>query len=470
MAKKQLDEKSKKMLLMLKANYEMQMDEREQCLLRGKKDSEERMNVIIKDTLAQISKIDPAFANKCIREYSKDAKNKSLLDAINESDDSGTVFDALELMDVKEEKFEKINEPTKKEDIFGDVEYDNERPSIFDEIEDTDDENIYEIADKVDNSFKEELETANEQLALDDSALNNVDPNAQYDVIPLPSRGECYSVKIEKLPVGYLTAADENLITSPNLYESGSMTNILLKRKILNKDVDVDNLVAGDVDAIMLFLRGTSYGNEFPITATDPKTGRKIEQTIDLASLKYKKFTLKGDENGHFEFTLPRTKAKIKFKFLTKKEERLLQKLNKNENNGIAAAELSEGIEKIKNALKADNGLNDKERNIIIDAEKKLEKWATAFKKNNVAAPYSKTITNMMEMQIVSINGLTDNKKKHDFIMSMPASDSLAFRRYIFDNQPGVDFEVDVQRPESLGGGSFKCFLEWDDSIFWNIS
>ena len=52
----------------------------------------------------------------------------------------------------------------------------------------------------------------------------------------------------------------------------------------------------------------------------------------------------------------------------------------------------------------------------------------------------------------------------------MSARDSLAFRRYIYDNKPGMDFEIEVNRPESLGGGSFKTFLEWDDYVFWHIA
>lgn len=74
-----------------------------------------------------------------------------------------------------------------------------------------------------------------------------------------------------------------------------------------------------------------------------------------------------------------------------------------------------------------------------------------------------------MEMEIVAINGNTDKQYIHKFVCNMPASDSLAFRRYIYDNQPGVDFEVKVEIPESEGGGSFSCFLEWDDYVFWSI-
>jgi hypothetical protein len=52
----------------------------------------------------------------------------------------------------------------------------------------------------------------------------------------------------------------------------------------------------------------------------------------------------------------------------------------------------------------------------------------------------------------------------------MPARDSLMLRKYINDNRPGINFDIEVERPESLGGGSFKTFLNWDDSVFLNIS
>ena len=197
---------------------------------------------------------------------------------------------------------------------------------------------------------------------------------------------------------------------------------------------------------------------------------KKIETTVDLSKLHYKPFTLKGDENGYFEYVLPRTKQVVKFKFLTKKEEKLLQKLNKKENEGIASFELNEAIEKIKNALQADKTLSDANRSVIIDANTKLQKWAENLNSNTNKSPYTKTITNTMEMQIVSINGNSDKNFIHQAVMNMPASDSLAFRRYIYDNQPGVDFEIEVKRPESMGGGSFTCFLEWDDYVFWHIA
>ena len=75
-----------------------------------------------------------------------------------------------------------------------------------------------------------------------------------------------------------------------------------------------------------------------------------------------------------------------------------------------------------------------------------------------------------MLLQIMSVNGNTDKEYIAKFIKMMPARDSLMLRRYINENKPGIDFTFKVDRPESLGGGSFETFLNWDDSVFLNIS
>lgn len=164
--------------------------------------------------------------------------------------------------------------------------------------------------------------------------FNDVDPSLQYDVIQLPSNGQCYKSKIDRVPVAYLTAYDENIITSPNLYKDGLVIDFLLKNKIVNKDINVDDLVSGDADAIILFLRATSYGPDFPIVVQDPETGEQIETSVDLTTLKPKEFKLKGDENGHFEFVTPLRKDTIKFRYLTRGQERKLKQVTELEGYG----------------------------------------------------------------------------------------------------------------------------------------
>ena len=75
-----------------------------------------------------------------------------------------------------------------------------------------------------------------------------------------------------------------------------------------------------------------------------------------------------------------------------------------------------------------------------------------------------------LEMQIMEYDGNADRKFIHEAVKRKPSMDALKLRRYILDNEPGMDFNVEIKRPESLGGGSFTTFLEWDDTIFFNIA
>ena len=66
-------------------------------------------------------------------------------------------------------------------------------------------------------------------------------------------------------------------------------------------------MVQGDRDAIIIWLRAGGYGPMYPIRMTDEATGTEYETEVDLSALKFKKFTLKGDENGFFDFITPTT-------------------------------------------------------------------------------------------------------------------------------------------------------------------
>jgi hypothetical protein len=69
----------------------------------------------------------------------------------------------------------------------------------------------------------------------------------------------------------------------------------------------------------------------------------------------------------------------------------------------------------------------------------------------------------------MSVNGNTDREFITKYVRNMVAFDAMKLRNYIGKNSPGINFDIEVQRPESLGGGSFKTFLNWDDSVFLNL-
>lgn len=480
--KKQLTAEQIKNLKILQATNEMHEKTKEDTILMGNPESVERIELSQKDVIAAIANIDPEAAMEEERKikYNKEKKKREDVDILMEDKkDENSIFDILSSMQEKDDSVHDTivelpqNTNVQDTEIYDRVSETNSVSDVENEVTETNpifnSEN--EVTEGKDSEEKESIninaEGADEN---NEGVFNDIDPTAQFDMIPLPSKGEAYREKIERIPVAYLTAYDENFITSPNLYESGLITDILMKNKILNKKINTEELISGDVDAIMLFLRATSYGSDFPITAFDPVSGKKFESVVDLSKIKMKEFNLKGDENGHFDFTLPLCKSAIKFRFLTKKDEKLLKKLTDRENEGIAAFDLAIAEKNITKALEDDKILSIKERHVIMENNKNIEEWRKKIVSSKGATPYAKTVTNTMEMQIVSVDGNTDKSFIHNFVMNMSARDSLAFRRYIYDNKPGMDFEIEVNRPESLGGGSFKTFLEWDDYVFWHIA
>ena len=289
-------------------------------------------------------------------------------------------------------------------------------------------------------------------------------PMASYDIIPLPSNGECYPNKQGRIAVSYLTAMDENIIVSPNLYRDNMVLDIILKEKVRDPEIDPDDLLDGDRDAIILFLRSAAYGNMYSVSTTDPETKQTFDTQIDLSKIKYKDFTLVGDENGYFDYETPLSKDKIKFKFLTHRDYINLTKLDEIEIGSLRKAEIEKYNAKLLYYLDEDETMTVSERKEITNAVNKLREWSQKFKDDG--AQFSHRTTNELEMQIVSVNGNTDRKYIHNYVNTMPIRDASSLRKYIAKNTPGVDYNFEIQKPESLGGGSMSVFLQFDQFIF----
>ena len=134
-----------------------------------------------------------------------------------------------------------------------------------------------------------------------------IDPTIAYDVVELPSRGIHYTNKRKTVRVAYLTASDENILSSPSFINTNTVIPELLKRKILDKDFNIDELVEEDRQAILIFLRNTSFGSEYSVQLLDPSTNKYFPHTEYLESLNIKQTEHKPDENGLYTTTLPKT-------------------------------------------------------------------------------------------------------------------------------------------------------------------
>ena len=222
-----------------------------------------------------------------------------------------------------------------------------------------------------------------------------IDPTVAYDVVELPSKGIFYPNGKKSLKVAYLTAADENILAAPNLLATNSIVNELLRRKILDRDFPIDDMVEEDKQTVLIFLRNTAFGTEYSVTLTDPKTEKDFKVDIDLSSLNFKPFTLVEDSNGEYPYYMEKSKVDITFKFLSPKQENEISEIQKSWNG---------------------NG-------------------------------YAPIITKQLEMMIKSVAGNKDPMNIRNFIEKLPIKDSQDFRKYVLENRPGLDLKQTTKTP-----------------------
>lgn len=331
-------------------------------------------------------------------------------------------------------------------------------------------EKIHEVKNAEVKEVKKKTKKTEEVLTYDFD-FSSVPSYVQYDVLPLPSKGQCYPknspLRCGRIPVAYLTAADENIIASPNVYRDGKLLDIILDRKILDKRINANDLCSGDRDAIILWLRGTSYGEDFPISATNPETGKQYNVTISLSQFDYKKFELEGDENGLFDFETNNGDL-IKFKFFTNKDEEKLRKIITSQITDINKLDVIRSINYVTECLNRIE-FNDEEVSMLNEDLDEIKQIVGTDIPENDENVYPNTITEQMIMHTVSVNGNEDRDYIRNYIENMRTKTAMNYRNYFADNKPGVDFNFTVNIPESDGGGSFNTFLRIDDTIFINF-
>jgi hypothetical protein len=217
--------------------------------------------------------------------------------------------------------------------------------------------------------------------------------NLPHDVIKLPTQGIFYKSKKTSIKVGYLTATDENYLMSNDNKENIVMT--LIRNKLYEHDLRPEELVESDVEAILIFLRNSSFGPEYKLNLVDPKTNKLFEHSEILDNISLKQCDLKPDENGVFTTVLPKTNVEIKLRPITFYE--------------------------------------------TVELDKLAEKYP-----KGVTAP---VITNRLMKEIVSVDGNTDMGNISQFVSTLPIMDSKHIRKILRENVPQLDLKRQVYAP-----------------------
>ena len=215
------------------------------------------------------------------------------------------------------------------------------------------------------------------------------------EVVDLPSKGYFYvdghPLSSGKVEVKYMTAKEEDILTSQNLIQQGVVIETLLQSLIVDKTINIHDLLIGDKNAIMVAARILGYGKDYKFEYEGE------EQEVDLSQLNPIAIDFKKLQKGvnEFSFKLPYSKRTITFKLL--------------------------------------NGHDERKINAEVKAKQKISKVT------------SSELTTRFKHMIKSIDGNSEISVINNFVDNEFLSrDSLAFRQYLTEITPDIDMSTDV--------------------------
>ena len=221
------------------------------------------------------------------------------------------------------------------------------------------------------------------------------------EVIDLPSKGIVYSkenpLSSGKVEMKYMTAKEEDILTNQSYIQKGTVLDKLLQSLIVDKKINLDDLVVGDKNALLVGSRILGYGKDYDVNIGGSN------YTIDLSTLENKEFDIKSLEQGknEFSYTIPSNDTVITYKLLTGKDEKAI----------------------------------DRE----IAGLKKLNKDA------------SPEMSTRLKHMILSVDGNEEKKDIREFVDNyLLARDSRAFREHVKNTQPDIDLTYVVDSGEEV--------------------
>jgi hypothetical protein len=245
--------------------------------------------------------------------------------------------------------------------------------------------------------------------------------------VPLPSKGVIYPPghplhMQETVQIRAMTAKEEDILTSKALIKKGTVITELIKSCLIDKRIDPNDMILGDRNAIMVSLRITGYGADYNIEVGCPSCGERSKQAFDLSALPITRLAVEPIATGSNVFELEMPKVKETDPTLVIRYRHM-------------------------------DGHDEQHLTAIQERKKKQ-----GFKTDNL-------ITTRYQQQIVAINDIADKTKIQMFIQRMPTRYSLALRKGMDANEPGVSMKQHISCPHCSEESEVSMPL--GASFFW---
>jgi hypothetical protein len=209
------------------------------------------------------------------------------------------------------------------------------------------------------------------------------------ETVSLPSKGLLYPennpLSSGKIEMKYMTAKEEDILTNQAYIADGTVFDRLFKSLIVS-DVNYDDLLVGDKNAVLIAARILGYGKDYKFSLGEE------DFEVDLSLLQDKEIDESIYTRGvnKFSFTLPSSNTTVVFKILTHKDEENIRK--------------------------------------EIESYKKISKDT------------SPEVTTRLKHTIISVDGKEDKKDIRNFVDNyLLARDARALREYVRQIQPDID-------------------------------
>lgn len=237
------------------------------------------------------------------------------------------------------------------------------------------------------------------------------------ETIDLPSGGKFYPeghpLRSGKIDIKYMTAKEEDILTSTNLIQKGVVIDRLMDSLIVTPGVKSEDLFVGDLNAVMVAARILGYGKDYETELPCMQCTTKFPYNVDLTTL-----DMANSENlpntNEFSAKLP-TGVEVTFKLLTRKD------------------------------------------------ELEIEKEVAALKKFNKSVEGDTTVR--LNYMITSVNGNSDRKVIRQLSDAMIMRDLRALREEIKRVSPDVNFEISATCPSCES--EVKARMPMGVNFFW---
>tara|TARA_R100000353_G_scaffold172235_1_gene137213 strand:+ start:353 stop:1207 length:855 start_codon:yes stop_codon:yes gene_type:complete len=155
------------------------------------------------------------------------------------------------------------------------------------------------------------------------------------EFVDLPSKGQLYPKGHplrgkDSIEIRFMTAKDEDILTNQSLIKKGVAIDRFVQSIILDEHINVDDLVIGDKNAIIIAARASAYGVAYEAVVGCSKCGTENEMVFDLNKTSFSGLDIPEGleiqklDNGYFTTIMPKSQLEVTFRVFTSVDEKYL--------------------------------------------------------------------------------------------------------------------------------------------------